>query len=206
MNPCTATRASADRMPVYRTVFKPDQDAEHDPSKTLYRSRRPSGADLLQRRRDYRQGNRRNRRSGTPRRSIVAFAEIFIPGFPVWAAGLAPIDSHDHFRQFAAASISATGPELQRVRAAAERHSIVVSLGFSETNPASVGGLWNSNLLIGDRGDVLLHHRKLVPTRSTRSLSGTLAMAKGCAWRRPRSAVLARSSAARTPIPWPALP
>ena len=42
------------------------------------------------------------------------------------AAGLALIDSHDHFRQFTAASISATGPEIQRVRAAAERRIIVV--------------------------------------------------------------------------------
>ena len=96
--------------------------------------------------------------------SIIAFPESFIPGFPVWAAGLAPIDSHDHFRRFAAASISASGSEIARMRATAERHSIVVSLGFSERNPASVGGLWNSNLLIGDRGDVLVHHRKLVPT------------------------------------------
>lgn len=96
--------------------------------------------------------------------SIIAFPESFVPGFPVWAAGLAPIESHDHFRQFVAASISATGSEIQRIRATAERHSIVVSLGFSERNPASVGGLWNSNLLIGDRGNVLVHHRKLVPT------------------------------------------
>ncbi|MFT5557356.1 MAG: nitrilase, partial [Bradyrhizobium sp.] len=28
----------------------------------------------------------------------------------------------------------------------------------------SVGGLWNSNLLIGETGEILVHHRKLVPT------------------------------------------
>jgi aliphatic nitrilase len=39
-----------------------------------------------------------------------------------------------------------------------------VSLGFTEGTQASVGCLWNSNLLIGPDGSVLNHHRKLVPT------------------------------------------
>jgi aliphatic nitrilase len=41
---------------------------------------------------------------------------------------------------------------------------VFVSLGISERNPTSLGALWNSNLLIGDDGAILLHHRKLVPT------------------------------------------
>ena len=39
-----------------------------------------------------------------------------------------------------------------------------VSIGISERSPASVGCLWNSNLLIGADGTLLNHHRKLVPT------------------------------------------
>jgi aliphatic nitrilase len=50
------------------------------------------------------------------------------------------------------------------VRAAARQHGVFVSLGISERNPASLGALWNSNLLISDDGTILLHHRKLVPT------------------------------------------
>jgi nitrilase len=96
--------------------------------------------------------------------SLVAFPESFIPGFPVWAAVHAPIRTHDAFAAFAAASIYADGPEVQRVRHAARRHKIFVSIGFSERNRASIGALWNSNLLIGDDGSVLVHHRKLVPT------------------------------------------
>jgi nitrilase len=96
--------------------------------------------------------------------SLVAFPESFIPGFPVWTAVHAPIHTHEAFAAFANASIYADGPEIQRIRHAARRYKIFVSIGFSERNPASVGGLWNSNLLIGDQGNVLVHHRKLVPT------------------------------------------
>jgi aliphatic nitrilase len=96
--------------------------------------------------------------------SLVSFPESFIPGFPIWAAVHAPIRTHDAFAAFAAASIYADGPEVQRIRHAARKHKIFVSIGFSERNRASIGGLWNSNLLIGDDGNVLVHHRKLVPT------------------------------------------
>ncbi len=96
--------------------------------------------------------------------ALVAFPESFLPGFPLWAALHAPIRTHEHFARFAAASVSADGPEVTRIRQAAARAGVIVSLGFSERNPASVGGLWNSNIIIGDDGAVLVHHRKLVPT------------------------------------------
>ena len=95
---------------------------------------------------------------------LIAFPESFIPGFPVWASVRAPIKNHDLFRRLAANSIRVDGPEIERVREAARRNRIFVSLGFSEGTPASVGCLWNSNLLIGDEGRILNHHRKLVPT------------------------------------------
>lgn len=94
----------------------------------------------------------------------MLFPESFIPGFPVWAALHAPIRTHAAFSAFASASVAADGPEIKRIREAAARHQVFVSLGFSERNPASVGGLWNSNVLIGDDGRILIHHRKLVPT------------------------------------------
>jgi nitrilase len=56
------------------------------------------------------------------------------------------------------------GPEVARLRAEARALGVMVSIGVSERSPVSAGGLWNSNLLIGDDGEVLVHHRKLVPT------------------------------------------
>lgn len=95
---------------------------------------------------------------------IVAFPESFVPGFPVWAGIAAPIRTHDFFKQLAAAAIQADGPELKRVRDAARQHDVYVSLGFTEGTTASVGCLWNANVLIGPDGAILNHHRKLVPT------------------------------------------
>jgi nitrilase len=96
--------------------------------------------------------------------SLVAFPESFVPGFPVWAALYAPILNHEFFRTFAAEAVMVDGPQIDRVRAAARRHGIHVSLGFTEGTRASVGCLWNSNILIGPDGAILNHHRKLVPT------------------------------------------
>jgi aliphatic nitrilase len=95
---------------------------------------------------------------------IVAFPETFIPAFPVWAALSAPIDNHDLFVRMADQSVLIDGPEVKLLRDEARALGIIVSIGISERSAASVGGLWNSNLLIGEDGAILNHHRKLVPT------------------------------------------
>lgn len=96
--------------------------------------------------------------------SLIAFPESFVPAFPVWAALRAPILNHDFFAAMVRESLRLDGPEIARVRAAARRHGVHVSLGFSEGTDASVGCIWNSNVLIGPDGGVLNLHRKLVPT------------------------------------------
>lgn len=96
--------------------------------------------------------------------SLVVFPEGYMPGFPFWVAVRAPIHNHDFFAQLAAQSVRLDGPEITEVRSSARRHGVHVSLGFSEGTDASVGCLWNSNILIGPDGAILNHHRKLVPT------------------------------------------
>jgi len=95
---------------------------------------------------------------------LIVFPESFIPGFPVWAALWAPIYNHEWFKRMAENSILIDGPEIASLSAAAKRHGIFISLGFSESTPISVGCMWNSNVIIGDDGKILVHHRKLVPT------------------------------------------
>lgn len=95
---------------------------------------------------------------------LVVFPESFIPGFPVWTAYRKPIDGHVFFTRFAANSLRIDGPEMRRIAGAAEASKIFVSLGFSEVAAVSAGCLWNSNVLIGDDGALLNHHRKIVPT------------------------------------------
>jgi len=95
---------------------------------------------------------------------LIAFPETYLPAFPVWAALWAPIDNHDLFMRMAEHSVLVDGPEVARISAEARTHGVIVSIGISERSPVSAGCLWNANLLIGEDGKILVHHRKLVPT------------------------------------------
>jgi len=95
---------------------------------------------------------------------LIAFPESYLPGFPLWPAVSAPCRNHDFFVRFAEQSVRVDGPQVASICAAAREHQIIVSLGISESTDASVGCLWNSNLLIGSDGTILNHHRKMVPT------------------------------------------
>ena len=95
---------------------------------------------------------------------LIAFPEVFIPGFPMWASVAAPTHTHDYFQKLASEAIEINGPEIARICVAAKRHDIFVSIGFNEATKVSVGCIWNSNVLIGPDGSILNHHRKLVPT------------------------------------------
>jgi nitrilase len=95
---------------------------------------------------------------------LIVFPESFLPGFPVWAALQAPILSHDFFKAMAAQAVRLESPEIAKLREAARAHEAIISIGFTEGTSASVGCLWNSNLLLGPDGELLNHHRKLVPT------------------------------------------
>lgn len=96
--------------------------------------------------------------------SLVVFPESFLPGFPVWAALQAPIYNHGFFRALVAQAQKLSDGAIRTVRTAARRHGVFVSLGFTEGTDASVGCIWNSNILIGPDGAIINHHRKLVPT------------------------------------------
>lgn len=95
---------------------------------------------------------------------LIVFPEAFIPAFPIWAALWAPIYNHDFFKRMVANSVAVDGPQVRRICQEARKNKVFVSIGISEINPVSVGGIWNSNLLISDEGEILNHHRKLVPT------------------------------------------
>jgi nitrilase len=95
---------------------------------------------------------------------LIAFPESYIPGFPLWAGTGAPVDNSGLFARFVGASIYADGPEIAQIQSRCAERKVAVSLGFSERSRHSVGCLWNSNIVIGENGKVLAHHRKMCPT------------------------------------------
>lgn len=95
---------------------------------------------------------------------LVAFPETYVPVFPIWSALRAPIHNHRWFAHLAAQAIRVPGPEIAQIASTARRNRVFVSLGVNERSEASDACIWNSNVLIGDDGSLLNHHRKLVPT------------------------------------------
>lgn len=61
-------------------------------------------------------------------------------------------------------SIYVDGEEMRDVRAAAKQSNTIVSLGISEKVRYSSATLFNTNVMIGPDGEILNHHRKLMPT------------------------------------------
>jgi nitrilase len=96
--------------------------------------------------------------------NLVVFPESAIPAFPIWSSLLPPTQTHHFFQRMTRESLLADGEEMNEIRLAAKNARVLVSLGFSEKVPYSTGCLFNSNLIIGEDGDVLVHHRKLQAT------------------------------------------
>jgi nitrilase len=95
---------------------------------------------------------------------LIVFPETYISAFPIWSSVRAPTENHDLFQRMVKESVYADGEEMEAVRETARSTGSVVSIGFSERSRHSNGCLYNSNLIIGTDGQVLVHHRKLVPT------------------------------------------
>ncbi|KAF2148385.1 carbon-nitrogen hydrolase [Myriangium duriaei CBS 260.36] len=95
---------------------------------------------------------------------IITFPETFIPGFPFWSALRAPAENHSLFKSLVHASPSLSSAPMRAIQDAAAQHSVTVSMGFSERPEDSIATLYNSNVIYGPDGGVLVHHRKLVAT------------------------------------------
>jgi len=95
---------------------------------------------------------------------IVVFPETYLPGFPIWNALDTPINNHEFFVQYQKNSVEIGGNEIKNIAEAAKKNHIIVSLGFSEKVNYSSGCLFNSNILIDEKGEIKVHHRKMVPT------------------------------------------
>lgn len=95
---------------------------------------------------------------------LVVFPESFIPAFPYWSSLRAPTENHSFFSTLAAQSLYIDGPEIHAIRNAARSSNVIVSVGISEKVRYSSATLFNSNLIIGKDGEILVHHRKLSPT------------------------------------------
>lgn len=107
---------------------------------------------------------------------LVAFPESWMAGYPAWingAAGWEDPRAKRLFARFQREAVDVPGPEVDALCRAAARHQVNVVMGINERDTRfSRGTIYNSQLLISDRGELLGVHRKLVPTHAERIVWG----------------------------------
>lgn len=122
-----------------------DQDATTDKTVELIRQAAEGGADL------------------------VAFPEVWLPGYPVFAFAYPVPAQLEFIARYRANSVSIDSPQIARVRAAARANGITCVVGFSEKDH---GSLYIAQAVIGPDGELLHHRRKLKPTFVERAIFG----------------------------------
>jgi predicted amidohydrolase len=107
---------------------------------------------------------------------VIAFPETWIPGYPGWIYGAAGWEDPASKRVFARLqenAVEVPGAAVDELARAAAEAGAVVVMGIHERDAGfSRGTLYNSQLFLSDRGEVLGVHRKLVPTHAERIVWG----------------------------------
>jgi cyanide hydratase len=100
---------------------------------------------------------------------LVAFPETWIPGYPYWQWKVNFQDSLPLLKKYRMNSLRSDSDEMQRIRSAARKNKIYVSMGYSEIDGHS---LYMAQIIIDPRGDVINHRRKIKPTHVERLVFG----------------------------------
>ncbi|KGO94771.1 carbon-nitrogen hydrolase family protein [Flavobacterium subsaxonicum] len=95
--------------------------------------------------------------------SLVAFPEVFIAGYPYWNWIMTPVQGSPWYEKLYRNSITVPGPETEKICQAARENNCHIVIGVNERGQ-SFGELYNTNLIIDNKGNLIGKHRKLVPT------------------------------------------
>jgi len=95
--------------------------------------------------------------------SLVAFPEVFVAGYPYWNWIMTPVQGSKWYEQLYINSITVPGPEVDRICEAAKETNTHIVIGVNERGH-SFGEIYNTNLIINNKGNLIGKHRKLVPT------------------------------------------
>src|SRR4051812_40041947 len=108
---------------------------------------------------------------------LVVFPETFVPVYPSsrWAkafAGWQNEGAKETFARLAQGSVAVGSPAELRIGAAARELGIWLVTGVNEVDPTRPGTIYNALLYHSPAGELVLHHRKLVPTNHERLIWG----------------------------------
>ncbi|HSQ05397.1 MAG TPA: carbon-nitrogen hydrolase family protein [Burkholderiales bacterium] len=103
---------------------------------------------------------------------LIAFPEVFVPGYPYWIRLDNPFRTTGYFIELVKNAVEVPGPATVRLCEAARKAAAYVVIGINERPTNTLGTLYNTNLVIGPDGDILLKHRKLMPTYAEKMVWG----------------------------------
>jgi aliphatic nitrilase len=95
---------------------------------------------------------------------LVAFPEVFVPGYPYWNWTMPPPKAGGWFERLALAAIEVPGPSCTRLGEIAAAAGVHLVIGVNERATHSPATLYNTVLAFAPDGRLIGHHRKLVPT------------------------------------------
>src|SRR5438270_1105631 len=102
----------------------------------------------------------------------AVFPEAFVPGYPLWIWSLAAGQTQELralYAELLDQAVTIPSAAVTRLCEAARAAHMFVAIGVNERNAEASGtSLYNSMLFIGDEGELLGVHRKLIPTAGER--------------------------------------
>ena len=94
---------------------------------------------------------------------LIAFPEVFVSGYPYWNWIMTPVQGSKWYEKLYKRAITTSGSEVKRICEAAKEFNIHIVIGINEQG-SSFGEIYNTNLIIDNKGILIGKHRKLVPT------------------------------------------
>ena len=95
---------------------------------------------------------------------LVAFPETFIPGYPYWIWLDVPSENYVWFQKLFDEAVVIPSPATDELCRGAREANVYAVIGVDERLSTQMGTMWNTNLLIDNKGNILGKHRKIVPT------------------------------------------
>jgi len=111
---------------------------------------------------------------------IVAFGECWLSGYPSWLDYCPEVNFWDHepiksvWADMYENSVEINGAEVKTLQRLAKKHEVVLVVGINEVVKKGKGNstIYNAIITINEKGDLLNHHRKLMPTYTEKLVHG----------------------------------
>ncbi|HCM74949.1 MAG TPA: nitrilase [Cytophagales bacterium] len=111
---------------------------------------------------------------------MLVLGETWLSGYPSWLDYCTNVSQWDGkemkevYLQFYNSSVAVNSTEFKRVCAMAKDNNITLCIGFNEKLASGPGNgtIYNSFVIVDQHGEVINHHRKLMPTFTEKMLYG----------------------------------